>query len=356
MTETEHGRTYEGTDDAHRRFQKRFPGVGEVLAKPREKVWKFALPVVCAVGISFALDYPVMEFLVPNVTAGEFPFPVDWLLENFALVGAACVAVAEGAMVAYAGKEAAWAWSPFLGDPQHLRDKGADEPYGVVHSDRSRAGHLVGFAVVAIPLVGLLVALVALREKALTLLSGLNGGGAAGGLAGSLVSATPKSGGLWTAVELFVISGFPLLVAGWAAFLHESPLTSTLAALVEQKKGAFKQLVRATKTRVALEDRLVALGVDLGLVEHERDADLFLARLYPHMVAEILAEASPGFYGVVSKGPHPLLWRVEGSEAAKSAEENLADMLDELRATEEALGPMDDIGAENGNGNHKAAV
>lgn len=350
MVETEHGHAYEAVATWHRGFEKRFPRVAELLAKRREKIWKFVVPVLCAFGVSFVLDYSVMEFLAPEVAVAGLPLPIGWLLENFPLVGATCIAAAEAVMVAYAGKEAAWAWSPFQGDPQELRKSEAGEFPGIVFSDRGRVGHRIGFALLALTLLGLVVALVALREKALGLLSGLHGGGAAGGLAGSMAEASPDSGGFWRAVELLVIGVFPLLVAGWAAYLHESPLTGTLADLAKARQQAFERLKRATERRVSLETRLVELGEALGLVNSECDADQFLARLYPHMVAEVVAEASPEFYGVVSDDPHPLLWRIDETAAPGDVAKRLEELLAEQRAKVEP-------GTEgNGDNNHKVAV
>jgi hypothetical protein len=348
MEETVLGRHYERTDRNEKKFVERFPWAVELPAKPREQAWKILLPVLCAFGVSFALDYPVMELIAPNVTAAAFPVPISWLLENFALVGAICVAVAEAAMVAYAGREAAWAWSPLHGDSKELRENGEHGSRGLVFSERGRSGNRASFILLALTLLGLLVALVALREKALTLLGGLDAGVGATGLAGHLAEATPGPGGTSGAVELLVISGFPLLVAGWAAYLRESPLATSLADLVNANRRALGNLVSATKTRIALEDRLVELGKDLGLVNVECVADQFLSRLFPHMVAEVLTEASPEFYGVVSTKPHPLLWKIEDTAAPVSVEKLLADSL----AKRQAAGTASK-GSENGDGRHE---
>jgi hypothetical protein len=331
MAETEQGQAYEDARRRHLSFRGRFPAAVELLARPREKGWKFLLPVACAIGVNFALDYPVMELLAPSVGAAGFPFPVDWILRNFPLVGTTSIAVAEAAMVAYAGKEAAWAWSPLPAEAAGPGEADEGSARGVVHSDRGRLAHRVGFVVLGLALSALLVALVALRVRALGLLAGLGGGGEATGIAGSLATTAPSQGGLGESLELLVIAGFPLLVAGWAAYLHESPLASSLADLARAESRASGKLASATRKRGALEARLVGLGEDLELVDDRCEADQFLARLFPHMVHEVLVEASPEFHGVVSDRPHPLLWRIE-EPAGDRRRSDIAEILARWRA------------------------
>jgi hypothetical protein len=307
---------YAAAVEARVDFAARFARAAELLAKRREAAWKYLAAIVLGLSASAALDYLALSYLAPDLgPSTSLPGAVNWMLENLAVIGTVCVASVEALTVKYAGREAAWGFSPFVRDPtaDGEPDAGPGSAEGdagpVVFSDRTTRSHKIACVGLILALVGVIVALVALRELALNLLNGLSSGGSAvSGLAAPQASSQPTSGGTTEAIGLFVITAVPLLAAGWAAYLRESPLVSSLADLTKAEKAKYEALKKAIKRRNRIEAKLVKLGITVDLIEAERDVDQHLARLAPRLAHAVMVEAHPELFGVVTDEEPPFLW------------------------------------------------
>jgi hypothetical protein len=296
-------------------FVKRFPHVPEQLVKLHAGRWKFAVTIVLALASEFALTYIGVSYIAPNISAtAGLPPVITWALSNMALVATLGITWAAGLVTKSCGQEAAWGFNPLVRGPTE-RDQedspGGDgqpaTPPAVVYSDRSQQSHRVAFGMLAAALLGLIVGLVLLRTPALALLGSLSGGSEIGGVAGSQASQKSSDGTLLV-VGLLAVSTFPLFAAGWVSYLRESPLPNRLAALTDDVVAARKRLVKTMKTRGATEGDLANVGITMNTIIAERDANQILARLVPHLGHEIMVEALPELFGVVTTEPHELHW------------------------------------------------